>query len=106
VIVVDGQKYLHIHPNHRLSGNVAMRPGAAHPEARSSIRAWYLRYALGAMALIDKFGAKFVANPPCQPALARVIGREYNGEVRGNFEIFRNHLHAAGRDVRNCTVPW
>jgi hypothetical protein len=25
VIVVDGQIYLHIHPNHRLSGNVALR---------------------------------------------------------------------------------
>jgi hypothetical protein len=57
-----------------------------------------------ATALIDEFGAEFVANPPCQPALAGVIGREDDGEMRGNFEIFRDNLHAAIRDVRNGTV--
>jgi len=62
--------------------------------------------ALRATALIDEFGAKFVANPPCQPALTGVIGREDDGEMRRNFEIFRDNLHAAIRDVRNCTVAW
>ena len=57
-----------------------------------------------ATALIDEFGTEFVANPPCQPALAGVIGREDDGEMRGNFEIFRDNLHAPVRDVRNCTV--
>jgi len=64
------------------------------------------RVGLAAVALIDEFGAEFVADPPCQPALASVIGRENDGEVRRNFEILRHHLHASIGDVRNRTVPW
>jgi hypothetical protein len=62
--------------------------------------------ALRTTVLIDEFCAEFVTDPPCQPALACVIGREDDGEMRGNFEIFRDNLHAAIRNVRNCTVTW
>jgi hypothetical protein len=55
-------------------------------------------------SLIDEFGTEFVADPPSQPALARMIGRKNDGELRRNFEIFRNHFHAAIRYVGNCTV--
>jgi hypothetical protein len=39
-------------------------------------------------SLVGEFSAEFVADAPCQLALARVVGREDDGEVRRNFEIF------------------
>jgi hypothetical protein len=104
---MNGQKYLHIHPNRGLSGMTRLRQDAArrsHAFRRGELLKWRVEPAV--IALIDEFGAEFVADPPCQPALAGVIGREYDGEVRRNFEILRHHLYAAIRDVRNCTVPW
>ena len=47
-----------------------------------------------------------MADPPCQAALTRVIGRENDGEMRGNLQIFRDDLYAAIRNIRNCTVTW
>jgi hypothetical protein len=55
--------------------------------------------------LIDEFSTEFVTDPPCQPALAGVACRQYDGEFRRkNVEIFGDHLHAAGRHVRDGTV--
>ena len=50
----------------------------------------------GAFDLIEEFSAEFVTDPPCQPALARVARRQYDGEFRGkDVEMFGNDLHAA-----------
>ena len=47
-------------------------------------------------ALVDELSAEFVTDPPCQPALARAAFRQDDGELAGNVEMFRDHLHAAG----------
>jgi hypothetical protein len=41
------------------------------------------------------FGAEFAADPPCQPALTGHAGRENDGELGRNFEIFRQDAGAA-----------
>ena len=54
--------------------------------------------------LVDKFGAEFATDPPRQTALARMVRREDEGELRRDFQIFGNHLDAASRHVRDCAV--
>src|SRR5205823_15025813 len=54
--------------------------------------------------LIDEFGAEFGTNPPCKATLARMVRCENEGEVRGDFQIFGNRLHAAIRYVRDRAV--
>src|SRR6266481_7639905 len=54
--------------------------------------------------LVDKFGAEFATDPPCQTALARMVGREDEGELRRDFQILGDHLHTAGRYVGDGAV--
>ena len=54
--------------------------------------------------LVDEFSAEFATDAPCQPTLAGVAGRQGDGEFGGNFGIFRDHLDAALRDVRDHAV--
>ena len=54
--------------------------------------------------LIDKFGAEFATDPPCQTALARMVRREDEGELRRDFQVLGDHLHAAGRYVGDGAV--
>jgi hypothetical protein len=54
--------------------------------------------------LIDEFSAELATDPPCQPTLARVARRQYDGELRGNFGIFGDYLQAALRYVRDRAV--
>jgi hypothetical protein len=54
--------------------------------------------------LIDELSAEFATDPPCQPALAGAASRQYDGELRGNVEIFGDDLHASVRHVRDRTV--
>jgi hypothetical protein len=54
--------------------------------------------------LIDEFGAELATDPPCQATATRMIGSEYDRELRGDFDVFRHRLDAAGRDVRDGAV--
>lgn len=54
--------------------------------------------------LVDELRAEFTTDPPRQPALARAALGQYDGELRGNFEIFGDHLHAARRHVRDRAI--
>src|ERR1700686_687629 len=56
--------------------------------------------------LTDEFSAQFEADPPPEPALAGMTGREDEGEFRGDFRIIGNDLDAAVRDVGDCAVAW
>src|SRR6266851_5289505 len=49
--------------------------------------------------LIDEFSAELATDPPCQPTLAWVARRYYDGELRGDFGIFGDYLQAALRNV-------
>src|SRR5450756_1979729 len=54
--------------------------------------------------LIDELSAEFATDPPCQPTLAGAASRQYDGELRGNVEIFGDYLHASLRHVRDRAV--
>jgi hypothetical protein len=54
--------------------------------------------------LIDKLGAEFTADPPCQTALPRVTGGKDDGELRGDLEIFGDDLDATARDIGDRAV--
>jgi hypothetical protein len=54
--------------------------------------------------LIDKLRAEFTTDPPCQPALAWAALGQYDGELRRNFDIFGDHLHAALRHIRDRAI--
>jgi hypothetical protein len=59
---------------------------------------------MGNFDLIDKLRAEFATDPPCQPALAWTALGQYDGELRRNFEVFGDHLHAALRHVRDRAI--
>src|ERR1700704_5581350 len=61
-------------------------------------------FSKGFFDLVDELGAEFATDPPGQPALAWAAFRQYDGEHRGNFQIFGDHLDAASRHVRDGTV--
>ena len=56
------------------------------------------------IALIDELGTEFITDTPGQAALPRMIGREDDGELRWNLEIFGDHLHATRRNIRNRAI--
>jgi hypothetical protein len=58
----------------------------------------------GLFDLIDEFSPEFATDPPCQPALARTARREYEGELRGNLDIFGDYLNATVRHVRDRAI--
>jgi hypothetical protein len=58
----------------------------------------------GRFDVIDELSAEFTTDPPCQPTLAWLARREYDGELGGNVEIFRNYPHATVRHVRDRAV--
>src|SRR3954462_486951 len=56
------------------------------------------------LQLIDELGSEFTTDAPCQTTAARAIGREDDGELRRDFDVFRDSLDAASRDVRDGAV--
>jgi hypothetical protein len=78
--------------------------GCARHGKRISRALTALRCSKGFLDLIDEFSAQFATDPPRQPALPRAACREYDGEFRGNIEIFGDHLDAAIRHVRDRAV--
>ena len=106
-----GQKCSQFNPNVRLSRRDA--PAAIGNRA-DRVDVDFARWIAGAnrarcvaagfFALRDEFSAEFATDPPCQPTLARLAGRENDGEFRGNFRIFSDDLDAARGHVRDRAI--
>src|SRR5258707_5751715 len=47
----------------------------------------------GLFGLIDELSAEFATDPPSQPTLAGAAFRQYDGELRGNVDIFGDYLY-------------
>jgi len=60
--------------------------------------------AFASFVLINELGAEFVADPPCEAALARPAFRHDDREFAGNVEMLGNDLHTARRNVGDGTV--
>jgi hypothetical protein len=54
--------------------------------------------------LVDEFSAEFATDSPSQPTLAWAARREYEGELRGYFDVFGDYLNAAVRHVRDRAI--
>ena len=60
--------------------------------------------AFTSFALINELCTDFVADPPCEAALARPAFRHEDGEFTGNVEMLGNDLHTTRRNVGDGTV--
>ena len=54
--------------------------------------------------LIGELSAELAPDPPCKATLAGAAFRQYDGELRGNVDIFGDYLYAAVRHVRYRAV--
>jgi hypothetical protein len=54
--------------------------------------------------LVDELRAELVADPPCQPTLARATFRHDDGELGRNIEMLGDDLHASIRYVGDRAI--
>ena len=57
------------------------------------------------ISLVDEFSAELTADPPCKAALSGSARRKDDRELRGNLDVFGDHLHTAGRNIGYLAVP-
>ena len=56
------------------------------------------------LQLIDEFGAEFATDAPSQTTAASMIGRKDDGELSGDFDVFRDRLYPTDRNVGDGAV--